>query len=630
MSISSTYSSSTSNRITGLATGLDTDTVVKNMTARTRSQIALAKQQATLLEWKRDAYRSVIDQVTNFKNKYFSLTSSSSILLSSRFQQMGATIRGNGGNYVNITVGAGAQAGQVVLSNAKKATASTLTTQGFASQHAQITADFSQGDLNLAGKEIKLNVAGVEKTITLTGSYSNVEELAQDLQNKLNSAYSADRVVVSVKDGSIYFHAATDTITIDGENSSAFTLPQLTLDNAQTQLINTYDKLENVVFANSLSGDTFKFKINDQEFTFSKNNTIADIISTINASSAGVKVSYSSLTDSFTFTSSATGSASGFTFEDTEGNLLGVLTNNAAVSDVVAGDDAEIYINGVKIVRSTNLFTVDGMTIEIKESYAQDITVDISQNVDGVLNAIKDFINDYNKLIEELNSQLSEKYDRNYPPLTDEQKEEMSEKQIEQWEAKAKTGLLSNDPTIRTMLQNIRTALLEEVVSLSDGSSLGISLNSIGISTGVYTEQGKLNINEDKLRNALLNNPELVTKLFTQKSSLTYSTEMSAEEKKQYYKESGLMQRLSSILESNVKNTREYGSLLRIAGYKGTASVADNQLQKRIDNYNKTIDTLKKKLANEEDRYYKQFAALEASISYLQQQSLWLSSMMGY
>jgi len=174
----------------------------------------------------------------------------------------------------------------------------------------------------------------------------------------------------------------------------------------------------------------------------------------------------------------------------------------------------------------------------------------------------------------------------------------------------------------------MRTALYDKV----EGTSL--SLYQIGISTGSYKDKGKLKIDEAKLREALQDNFQEVVKLFTNKSQYSYDESLSDLEKRQTrYRESGLAQRLSDILQDNIRTVRDSngkkGKLLEKAGMSGDLSEFNNLMNSEINNKNKLIDTLIEKLFEKEDYYYKKFAAMEKILSEMQNQSNWLMSQLG-
>lgn len=275
----------------------------------------------------------------------------------------------------------------------------------------------------------------------------------------------------------------------------------------------------------------------------------------------------------------------------------------------------------MKVTRASNSFTIDGITYNLRESTAQSIKINVTSDTKSAMENIKTFIADYNELLNLINSELGESRNKDYAPLTDDERADMSETQIEKWEEKAKSGMLRNDTNLRGIASAMRSLMYTPVADLNDNSlDLKTTMASIGISTENYLSKGKLIIDEKKLADALENNPEGVISLFTQKSDKIYLPTNSSEVKVERYKESGLIYRLSDIFEDNIGTLYKTGSLLQIAGYEGTSTEKNNSLNRSISSYDTRLDSLLDLLKNEENRYYNQFTAMEKSISQLNQQ----------
>ena len=176
----------------------------------------------------------------------------------------------------------------------------------------------------------------------------------------------------------------------------------------------------------------------------------------------------------------------------------------------------------------------------------------------------------------------------------------MEVSEITMWEEKAKSGMLRNDSSISSMLSTMRSAFYTAV----EGS--GLSAADIGLTTGAYADGGKITIDEGKLRTALQNNPDAVTRMFTAKSTSTDS--------KTAYAESGLVVRISDAM------------------LKYTSSSTSNtlaSLEKQITDSEDMETTLLSRLSEKEASLYKRFSAMESAMASLNSQSSWLSSMLG-
>lgn len=289
------------------------------------------------------------------------------------------------------------------------------------------------------------------------------------------------------------------------------------------------------------------------------------------------------------------------------------------------GQNAVFAVNGVVTERSSNNFENNGITFTFNsvtdsslsaeydengkltgisglDSTAGSATVSSSKNLDKVMETIKSFVNDYNTLIGKLNDKIGEERTyKKYAPLTDAQKKEMSDREIELWEEKAKTGLLANDSTISSFLSDMRSILYTK------SDSAGIALYDIGIDTGAYTDKGKLVIDEAALRSALETNGDAVTKLFSGSD--------------------GLGKKMATVIDSVAKvSSGSPGTLVSLAGTKSTLSDT-NTLTERISSINDKITQLKAQYESEKNRYWTQFNTMEKLLSDLNSQSSWLTSM---
>lgn len=386
------------------------------------------------------------------------------------------------------------------------------------------------------------------------------------------------------------------------------------------------------------AGSTVKFQINGVEFSFSSTATMRQVMNQVSTNDkAGVNFFYSSIEKRFIIQTKATGSSTrNLTLDDVEGTFLQYLglTEENIISD--SGADAKVYFQKVGSNESilwsspTNTFTIDGVTYTLKNTTPEGmapITITVAQDVDKAYNAIKNFVDKYNELIDKINGKLNEERFRDYLPLTDAQKKEMSEKEIELWEQKAKSGLLRGDSILQNIVYSMRRALSDAVAGVS------ISLSSIGITTGSYSERGKLHIDEAKLKEALRNNPEQVMQLFIKKSSIDYSPNLDSTSRTQRYNESGLMYRIYDVLMDNIRTTRDQygrkGVLLEKAGVVGDITEFQNMMDAELKRLDKRIDAVVEAMIRQENKYWAQFTALEKAIQKMNAQSMWLMQQMG-
>lgn len=263
------------------------------------------------------------------------------------------------------------------------------------------------------------------------------------------------------------------------------------------------------------------------------------------------------------------------------------------------GQDAEVIVNGIGITSSENTVNLNGLVVQLHQA-DEDATVrvNVTHDVDAVVDRIKEFVNQYNEIVEELNSALREEVFRDFPPLTDEQKAEMSDKEIELWEERARSGLLRSDRLISGVLSDMRLALGGAVEGLEEYKSLA----DIGITTGTWFENGKLYLNEEKLRSALSDNADEVRDLFTQAGE---------------GKEQGFAKRLTEVLDRGMER------ITQTAG-RATSVYDDSFLGERIREYEDRLEAMEERLLRTEESHWRRFTAMEQVLSQLYAQSDWL------
>ncbi len=383
--------------------------------------------------------------------------------------------------------------------------------------------------------------------------------------------------------------------------------------------------------------------INGEEIGLKSTDTMSDIASKIRTAT-GLNANYDSGAKRFFMSTKTTGSDANITFANdanTQAFMGGLDFSTADLS--ISGNNSKIKYNDTDVIEyQSNNISINGLNLTLKAETTVGETVSVDTDVDGAYNKIKEFVDEYNKLIDGFNSKLSEKTYRDFQPLTDEQKEAMSEGDIKLWEEKAKSGLLRNDDTINSMMQTIR----QDVYKVVEGAS---AIYDIGITTGSWRDNGKLTIDETKLKDALRNDSEKVLNTLFQTSDTPEVTigkddtpEQIAEKQIQIDKrksETGAFNRIFDNLTSGIKNIVDKSgpgsesALLRsvksnilidyvTSGYRSAIDKDVSEIDKRI-----TRET--ERLASLEERYWKQFTALEKAMNQMNSQSSWLAQQFG-
>lgn len=341
--------------------------------------------------------------------------------------------------------------------------------------------------------------------------------------------------------------------------------------------------------------------------------TIKSVLNEINNSGLGVRASYDTKNNRISLVSETMG-------EKSEIELTGDTAAIGFASGVVnKGNNAEVLVNGQSISISNNNLELDGVSLSLKGISSSPVVVNVSKDISAVKNTIMDFVNLYNDTIDKLRSKTSETLFRDYKPLTDEEKSGMTEKQIELWESKAKSGLLRDDSIIEETIYSLRNALaqgLESTGSFKSLSDIGIDFKSF--LDGGVTELGKLKIDESKLEQAINDHPEEIVNLFTQVPTADKSNP------KERFAQTGFADRIYQTLQiQSSKISKKIGN--------GTNSEAiDNSYYGNLlKDLNSKILSMDDRLERIETRYYKQFTAMEKAIQQLNNQGSWLSQQLG-
>jgi flagellar hook-associated protein 2 len=352
-------------------------------------------------------------------------------------------------------------------------------------------------------------------------------------------------------------------------------------------------------------------------------DTIQEVVSKINGAkdasgkSLGIQAYYDATLQQFMVKTKETGEATKIDLSGNTSTSSQAFLNNTLGIDptkfVSTGQNANVVFNGKEITTLTsNSATLMGVDFSFKSPTidASDTlttsTVNVTQDVDGVVKNIKDFIDTYNGLLDKLNKAIGEPVYRDYQPLTDDQRSEMAEKQIELWEEKSKSGLLRGDNILSGLVNKMRNAM----TSIIDTGSQYHSLASLGISSRNYQDKGKLYVDETKLREAIQAEPDAVQKLFSQSGDTTKGT-------------NGLLNRLSDDFDQSIKE------LTAKAGSAGNSQYDQSIIGKLLTSYQKDITRQTDLLYRKEDQYYRQFAAMEQAVAKFNEQGSWLFQQMG-
>jgi flagellar hook-associated protein 2 len=514
-------------RIGGIASGIDTESIIKNLMKVERLPLDRFTQRKTRIEWQRDAYRDMNLQLKNLHD------AASSIRFSSALNTRQTTVSGD--QLLTATANASVRAGNY-----------------------------------------EINVLGVAKT----------------------ERYMSHREIV------------TDENQVLDLNKPFIT--QIQTDN--------------------------DFEINGEKFTIGENQSLNDILKDINTRpNLGVRAHYDSVFKRVVLETTKTGIHRTGN-EQTEINLSGEFfskinfkedENDSLYTPVQQASNA-LYTYTDKatglttepIISKENRNTIGGITFNIEQDLKRDsngvvipatISINVTSNTDNAFNNIKNFVDKYNEVISNIHSKVSEKVHRGFPPLTDEQRKDLSEREAELWDEKAKSGLLSRDQTLTSALNNFRVDLYSPVSNSGQFNQLA----QIGITTSSnYLDNGKLVIDEAKLRAALTDDPESVHQLLNNAadSGLTGSARNA---------QTGLIGRLRTTIDNTIK---------QVETRAGNEFRTNQQftLGRELLNVDQQIDRFQRRLVDIESRHWAKFTAMEKAMNQANAQGMaFMNQIMG-
>ncbi|WP_430510022.1 flagellar hook-associated protein 2 [Gottfriedia solisilvae] len=428
---------------------------------------------------------------------------------------------------------------------------------------------------------------------TSKGSTSNQVNTIDEITTLATSARWTSNTVVNSGGGAVDSNAKLNTITFNGGY----------------QLTGT-QKLQFDVTTPEGATSTISIDIDGST------DSLNDVIKKINNSGVGVSAFYDTATQKMVLTNKATGTGANIKINETGAgagtkNFMQAIgfssdaSNNLVTSS--SGSDASFKINGLTTTRKSNTFTIGEVTYSLKQTSSTPTTITSSTDTDKVFDNIKSFVNKYNELIAKISEKTTQKRYRDFQPLTDEQRESMKDEQIKQWEEKAQSGLLRGDKTLNSVLNNMRSNLGNPVV----GSTPSL-LSSIGISTSTnYLEGGMLVIDESKLKQAIQDDPNKVANLFTQPGTDPKVTS-----------DQGLAVRLKDTLKVAIDEIAEKAGKTYYTSQQFTLGKNLLDLDKRINRFEVRLEQI-------EDRYYRQFNAMEQAVQRANAQSASLMQSFG-
>lgn len=541
-------------RMTGMYSGMDTETIVSQLVKAKSTKVTNLKNEQKKLEWKQTAWQDLNSKIYNMYSKTLS-----NLRLTSAYSKK-STVSSDS-TKVTVVASEGAVNGTQTLKVNKLAKSGYLT------------------GAKLAGKTT--TTTGTDgKDVTKVVNWETTDKLSEIDSNLTGKT-------ISITTGS-----GTDAKTTDIEITADMTINDLVA----------------------------KFK------------------------DAGVNASFDTTNQRFFINSTGTGSAKNFTLTSDDSTALASLglDPNTTYTDIngsknscvkIEGQDAEIVLNGATFVSDSNTFSINGLTINTLGVTDEEISLVTSTDYDGIYNTIKDFLTEYNDLINEMDKLYNADSARKYDMLTNDEKDSMTDDEVEQWEDKIKSALLRKDNSLYNVMNTLTTTMMDGYYenNLSDKQKKNMSASEIsawykenggkkhylsdyGIGTLSYfeaqdNEHHAYHINgdaddeftstkEDKLKAAIAEDPEGTANFFAT-----------------------LCKTLYSKLDETMSESTEYSSIYKVYN--------DKQLKKDYKDYTTKIRDAEDELNDYEDRWYNKFSKMEVALSKLQSQTSSISSMLG-
>ena len=508
-----------------------------------------------------------------------------------------------------------------------------------------VTKEVSTSDY-LSDKTISVTLNGQTKTIKLDGitpqgSESFNDAFVRTLNEKVADAFGNGKLTAKLDGGKLTFTGnASDNFSISSGAGELVGLGSETL----TSYLDTNKTLGDLLGDNmggltavgqdDNGNDLYGLTINGVTMKFTKDTSLSSVMEAINSNTeAGVDVSYSKLTNEFVFTAKETGSAGKIEMgDDLAKQLFGDSSGYTQGTDAVF--TATINGKTQTFTRSTNNVDLDGLKVTLEGTFdavyvkddqgqntdvvdkTQGVSFSTKTNTDTIVDAIKQFVEDYNALVTEVKKAysdmpLQQSNGSRYEPLTSEQEADMTESELKAYEEKAKTGILFMDSDLSSLYNSLRSAV-------TPGGNDGAYLRSIGINTSYSEGLTTISLDEAALREALETDPDGVRDAFAKSQKNGAATD-------------GLMASIQSVTEKYAATTgATKGILIEKAGSQyAPSSALQNTMLDKMSDIDEQIEKWQDKMTNQVDYYTNKFTQLELLINQMNSQSSALAGLTG-
>ncbi|RQD71040.1 MAG: hypothetical protein D5S00_02950 [Tindallia sp. MSAO_Bac2] len=628
-------------RFGGLSSGIDTHDMVDQMMRVERMRVDRFHQRSQTIQWRQEAAHDMNKRVAQFildsrQNFGLNQVSYSGQLRASEVNRFDWIKSAQSSNEAAIRARADANAieGNHEVKVNKRANVGSITSQSLKEKKiaSEDGRSFDFGDDET--RDLTIRVGDSLQTFTVENG-SSISSLATRIRNAtddsgnslgLNASYDANfgRMMITTRETGKEQHFQVMNTDLGSEMFS------FDNDNEVEGLTTVHQAsigLDDYIDENGKLMEGTMLRINGDEYTIGNGDgeysSLQEIMDQINKTE-GFTAAYGNGVLMLSREEDGSGAFDvELNHEEINDGVITTITSDEM--DVInrSGQDASIDFNGETITHHSNDISIFGINLNLEAgAQAEDvININVATDTDGMVEKIRGFVEDYNKLIDDVNEQLKAEEYRDYKPLTDEQRQAMSDNEVEMWEERAKSGLLRNDDSLSRMLQNLRVGMYEKVEGATGAFN---QITQLGITTGNYQDGGKLVIDEDRLRDAINEDAEGVVNLLFKTSS--------EDDPAARRSESGLFQRMSDEMVSGMQDSvrrlgvGEHADKLRsVQGNMLVEFVTRNSglsvSDRDIMSIDQQINRQEQMLMRREEQLWAQFTAMEKAMAEMNSQA---------
>ena len=454
--------------------------------------------------------------------------------------------------------------------------------------------------------------------------YNSLDKYRYSSAWNLQKATVSDATKATVSANGKAFNG-TQTLEITQlATSAALTSGKLSYTDSdkKAQTVTSSTKISNI--AGKTGNLTIKVGDKDTTFTVDSDTTVNDLVNALKT--AGLNASFDETQQRFYISSKSSGKDQSFSLSGSDDILKALKLDSSTRANATAGQDAVIKLDGVEYTNSTNNFSINGLNIQAQATTSSAITVTSQTDTQGIYDKVKEFISSYNDLINDLTDRYNAASSGSYEPLTDDEKSQMSDKEVEKWEKKIKTGLLRRDDTLDSIMNTLTNGMMasyyddsvatmdingKQTLNAGVTSAKKYSLATFGIMTkgilqSATNRQYEYHIDGDEDDDSVSSNTDKLMTAITEDPDKVID----------------LVKNVANNLSRNLKKQMTATSLRSVFTVYN-----DKEMASEYSSYTELINTWTTRLNDMQDSYYKKFSKMESTLSKLQQSTSSISGL---